>query len=286
MRDSVLNGIPDTLQKGFDAFKAGVTYLGGFMSIMTSGAGALGGKALGIAASAYNIANAQFTSAMSMFNAWLADENTDAFLGEEGQGFSAGQEALSQLVRVATAYLGGLQSKLGKIFGAINTGLSVKDMLTEAKVDLCELFGSPSFCSDDDNEPASSFTILAYVNFDGERGTATQDNPSLNPQDADIKLSGNPAFPIISWPGDAFAVVASDASTVGLTYGIVSARDPDTNDLLPFFPPVQYGDYSIPNTEIASGALGNSPALQSGRFYEITVQRSDFTSAIIAFQVN
>ena len=287
-KNFVANGVPDVLKKGLDAAKKYVTYVGGYLSLTTAGAGTFGDEALGDAAAAHNIRYSRLSALMSTLTSYLSKENTDAFLGDVRDGFNSGQELLSQGLRVGTAYLGALPGKLGKITGMINTGLSVKDMLTEAKVNLCDAVNTvANLCSDGSTSPSSRFKLIYYQNFDGTQQTAGSGNPQLDWQEADIQLSGSQTFPTFSWPGNGIAITVVDALNPGngLLYGINSVTEPDSTQLIPFHPPVRYGNYRITNTEILGGALSSSPALQTNGYYTVTVQRSDFKSAFIGFQL-
>ena len=135
--------------------------------------------------------------------------------------------------------------------------------------------------------PSSRFKLIYYQNFDGTQQTAGTGNPQLDWQEADIQLSGSQTFPTFSWPGNGIAITVVDALNPGngLLYGINSVTEPDSTQLIPFHPPVRYGNYSITNTEILGGALSSSPALQTNGYYTVTVQRSDFASALIGFQL-
>ena len=100
---------------------------------------------------------------------------------------------------------------------------------------------------------------------------------------ADITLSGSLNALTIDWKLEDVAMVAM-ARTSGMVYAIVGSLDA-FGDRYTIDPPIAYGDYSIPNTEI-SGAPSPAPDLVAGVYYTITIATLYEESAYIGFIIS
>jgi len=76
-------------------------------------------------------------SIWSFGTAYFSKENTDAFLLRQGERFNASKEALSQVFRNATNFLGGLPGRVGVFFTAVTAATSVKDLNSIAASERC-----------------------------------------------------------------------------------------------------------------------------------------------------
>ena len=281
VKDAAPRFFENAMEKGLEGGSYFFTYVGAYLSGVCGGAALYGDKALQIAAKARNLSSAQFTTMASGFFAWVSGKNTDAFLSGNPEEFSGWQESLSQFVRLGSAYVGVVDGRIGDAGSLVNDGLTIKDLLTAAEVELCDVLGSPSLLCDPGGS-GDSINVLIYQNFDGQ----FDNGPNLDPSLADIKLSGSISFPIMSWPGSsAISVIVYDSAAGGnnaLLYGIISQQV--EGELIPFGSSVRHGDYSVPNTEPAFEDF-SAPPMVSGGIYLIVVQRGDFNQASLMFTI-
>ncbi len=234
-------------------------------------------------------------AASSFSNAAVNNQNTDSFLNNDRQGFDAGQEGASQLIRVGTSAASSLPV-VGAPAQAVNVGLTVNDLLNGAEsmkcsgsqqktaafqqvdattTDFCTVTplddggdvgtgtGDTTDPSQDDQNPTAlgGFTLLGFVNTDGSSGFATADLAQ-----AQIQLTGDPARPTISWTGvsDVFNVFVTtsdiSSSNIRVLYGLEGETPPDENgdtEQVAFaFSSVTYGTYGLTNTVPLYGLNG------------------------------
>jgi hypothetical protein len=129
-----------------------------------------------------------------------------------------------------------------------------------------------------ESERPSLDSFFTFLNFDGSTGPSLE-KPTADPADADIQLTGSSDFPIITWGRASTSLGVLDitsqqdsaAGVPELVYCIRSLDDEETFEEIPFSGPIAYGDYNVENTEPCSGAISPSPALVSGRSYQIVV---------------
>ncbi len=146
-----------------------------------------------------------------------------------------------------------------------------------------------------------TFRILGYFNTDcvpgipgapiGPPGACGQ-LPDLNPNLADIQLSGSATFPTIRLTGlrqiTQISVVRTPSANPLLTdnvYGIASETDPETDEVFYLPTTIRYGDYSIEGTRPTFGTT-MTPPLRAGMgdSYVIAVGSVDGLSQI-SFEV-
>lgn len=129
-----------------------------------------------------------------------------------------------------------------------------------------------------ESERPSLDSFFTFLNFDGTTGPSLE-KPTADPADADIQLTGSNDFPVITWDRASTSLAVLDITSQlnnstgvpDLVYCIRSLDDEETFEEIPFSSPIAYGDYSVENTEPCSGAISPSPALISGRNYQIVV---------------
>lgn len=244
----------------------------------------------------------------SFSNAAVNEQNTDAFLSNNGAGFNASQEAASQSIRLISGAASNLPGPPGAIATTTSVGLAVKDLVDGAVTEQCRAQDSrqrsasevADFCStvlgggsssddgDDevpdgnapggDDTPGGTFTVLNYLNIDGSMGSSASA--------ANISLSGSSAAPVISWSvSNVFALYVTSGASI--LYGITGERMDSQGDTeqVPFaFSSVAYGDYGRSNTVPLDGTSAVAPALQSGVLYSITIGTLDGRSAVLNFK--
>lgn len=127
---------------------------------------------------------------------------------------------------------------------------------------------------DGDSDGVSSGIVVYLIGNDGE--TAIYNPTPQQIADADITLSGSLNSLTIDWKLEDVLTVAMMAGTGEQVYGIVG--DPYTID-----PPIAYGDYSIPYTEIAG--TSPSPNLVAGEDYTISIATRYGERAYIGFNI-
>ncbi len=251
--------------------------------------------------------------AASFSNAAVNEQNTDAFLNNNGQGFNASQETASQSVRVMSGLASNLPGPPGAIAGATSVGLAVRDLVDGVVTEKCRTEDGSNqrstgdvaeFCTvvlgggsspdangdydddddtdgniPDDSTPVGTFTILNYMNIDGSMGSGAAG--------ANISLSGSEAMPTISWSvSNVFSVSVTSGSSA--LYGIQGERMDSEGDLeqIPFaFSSVTYGDYGRSNTAPMEGVASVAPALQSGPYYSIMIGTLDGKFAVLNFMI-
>lgn len=133
----------------------------------------------------------------------------------------------------------------------------------------------------------ASYDVLFWRNFNGSQG-----GESL--QGSDFSLSGDIKRPLIQWNGPpAIAIEVSDSrdsmedSEISFDYGIISLDDEETDEPIPFFSPIRYGDYSVPNTEPFSVSQVPSPPLEAGEhIYFFTIASDDDRVGQFAIRLN
>ncbi len=267
--------------------------------------------------------------AASFTNAGVTNQNTDAFLNNDRPGFDAGQEGASQLIRVGTNAASSLPV-VGAPAQAVNVGLTVNDLLNGAEAikcsdeqqktgvqqqadttitDFCPVMspdgggdsgtgmGDTTDPGQDDQDPpvSGAYTTLGYVNTDGSSGSGA----SVDPAQAQIQLTGDPARPTISWNGvsDVFTlfVTSSALSDVRILYGLEGETPPDENgdtEQVPFaFSSVAYGTFGLTNTvptEGQNGPLGPGDAtpLSSGMLVSVNIATLSGQLASLSVLVN
>jgi len=237
-------------------------------------------------------------AAASFTNAAVNEQNTDALLNNNGQGFNATQETASHSVRLISGVASNIPGTPGVIAGVTSAGLAAKDLVEGAINIKCQDEDTrqrsaseiAEFCTivlgggsdsddwdpdsdsdwdwdwdvpdgddpDEDHTPGGTFTILNYVNVDGSMGSSAAA--------ANISLSGSATAPVISWSvSNVFALgVISGSSAL---YGIYGERMNSEGDLeqIPFaFSSVTYGDYGRSNTAPRGEGATAAPPLQPG----------------------
>jgi len=131
--------------------------------------------------------------------------------------------------------------------------------------------------------PIGAFEITFVTTGDGFTGP--------DPSRAQISLSGESAFPTISFEFTGVRNITLADSDGSLLYDLVAVRD-ENSSLVPIVSPLQYGDYSRPNTKrsaLPDDLPETAPALQSGQEYSISVFDESFEGfnfASITFTVN
>jgi hypothetical protein len=273
VKQAITDLVEQTLAKGKDAAARGSTLLAGYISLLATGTGQLGGTAISGVSKALSQANAHFSTLAGAFTAWLTNKNTDSFRSRDREGFNSSSEFISQLARWGTNTLGNFLpgNQGGNLFSNINTGLTINDLLSAAEIEICR-FEISFFCG---TSATTGFTIANYTNFDGSSGS--------DGKDADIQLSGSQSFPVISWPGQGIALIVSKVSVSGTEPNIYGITGPHSNAIVSIGSSARYGDYSG-DIEIVGDSP--SPALKSGSSYVIQVQNTDFQSASLFFLVN
>ncbi len=249
-------------------------------------------------------------------NAAVNEQNTDAFLTNDGEGFNASKESASQAVRILSSAGSNLPGPPGLISKGVSFGTGVKDLVEGARSEKCRTNTQQAldqvilFCdltdpdatddetpddgsddgmddgSDDSDdmpdEPSGAFTVLSYSNTDGTTG--------ISADGAQITLSGSATAPTFSWSiPNVFVLFLVDQAGTPL-YGIEGEREDEEGDIeqVPFaFSSVTYGDYSRTDTVPLIGASDSSPPLQSNTIHTVSVGTIDAAAvAILVFQVN
>ena len=154
--------------------------------------------------------------------------------------------------------------------------------------------GDLQTCSSGGNDQSDieGLEILAIKNLAGDIINGPSGSQIAN---ADIQLSGNAARPTIAWNFDDAVIVdllSSGLSGSAFSWGISGVfieEIPDTGigRLAEILSPVQYGDYSVPQTEPIEDFDNPSPDLTSGalNLYTVTV-RTETEAAFITFRIN
>jgi hypothetical protein len=216
----------------------------------------------------------------------------------------------------------GVPARLGDLFGIYSTGSGVDtyieqtgnigcstsdnngaNRLAQADLPFCEVvFGvsepgdttAPPDATDgtdpddgDGNEsPTGDFTIISVQTTDGFMGA--------DPSRAQIHLSGNTAFPTISFDvNDVQQLVFTIADASGtILYSVIGGFTEEGDDLviIPINSPLRYGDYSRQDAMRTPAAdllnlPGTAPALQSGTQYGVAIVNGAAQTASIVFTI-
>lgn len=125
------------------------------------------------------------------------------------------------------------------------------DMFDPTQIDKKDI--QVTFASDDDGQPEDdTFTPVYGRNFDG-----TYINTD-DPADYDIQVSGDAKYPTFDWKnagatGNGAIEVILSTRNGEARWCIESEWDPVKKELIPFNPPVDFGDYGIANTRPCDG---------------------------------
>ncbi|MFQ5491832.1 MAG: hypothetical protein ACE5GE_14020 [Phycisphaerae bacterium] len=233
-------------------------------------------------------------------NAMVLGQNTDAFLNNDGEDFSLGQEIISQVGRFGFSVFTFLPS----------VAVSINDILSGAKTEKCLAEQQPdrrfqpdpnvaAFCEFDPSagggasggdSPTTGTFNTTFVSTTG--GVLTADASA-----AQISLSGSPSFPTISWtvgPLQQLHLI-EDGQSGGFLYAVISNVEDDAEGdtvVTPISSPVTYGDYSSSDLMRFPDAPGFSvpsvaPALRAdGTTYAVTVVTLAGQTASITFTIN
>jgi hypothetical protein len=120
----------------------------GMLSLFCSGSASAASGGARHVANAAGIAIATLNTLVSSLQAMEIRQNTDDFLNQARDGFDERIEFLSQFVRLASQYLSSYGAGIPADFGTlVNVAATLKDLLADAGVSLCEKLGvTARFC--------------------------------------------------------------------------------------------------------------------------------------------
>ena len=161
-------------------------------------------------------------AATSYTNAAVNNQNSDAFLNGNRPGFDASTEAISQTIRVGTSAASNIPGPIGQVSGAVNVGLSVRDIMGAAEHERCQQQGGNNqqtndevilqFCTvtGGDNGTPDTFGGLTGTVVDAQTGEALSGVLlELNNSGGATTTDAAGAFTLASVPTGVFSITAS-----------------------------------------------------------------------------
>jgi hypothetical protein len=137
--------------------------------------------------------------------------------------------------------------------------------------------------SNGDNNGSSDVSDVYLIGNHGENAVYNPTEQQI--ADADITISGSLSSLFISWKlQNVISVFVAAGDAASIVYGIMGSPD-GFGGQYTISSPVEYGDYSIANTEMTA-SQAPAPALVAGEDYNITVATSDGKTSYIGFSIS
>lgn len=227
----------------------------GVVSLTTGAVALVYGGPMGGVAAAGGMAVTYFSACYDLGSAAVFEGITDSTVNGDGGSVEilvVTQDQLKNLGLQGASLISGPMGKLASFAGSGKTLAGVIDSLR--KITGGDGGGGGGISLPD------GYEFQTYYNFNGAMGS--------DYSKADLKISGDPNIPTLSWEGNRDIVGVQILDTGGLFFSYCIIRDPGQSRYISS--PVTYGDYSISGTEPCASYRA-APKIYEGYKYKASI---------------